>query len=220
MNVSPEFIEAFRPLGVWIAAALTLGIYSILWKENYYYRVCEHIFVGATSAYLVVTSYANTIKPAIEVDMIEKGMWWQIIAIALGCMIYFQPFAQFRWLSRFPIALWIGFNAGFAGLTMRTIMPMIVSVRATMLPLVVFTNGTFDLLRSFNNTVFVLSTTMTLLYFFFSFEKLASAPGVLKVCRWVMMLSFGVGFGNTVMNRITLVMGRFSFLFSDWLGLI
>ncbi|MCL2497072.1 MAG: hypothetical protein FWF06_00480 [Symbiobacteriaceae bacterium] len=220
MNVSQGLIDALAPFSNIVGAILTIGIFSILWNENPYYRVCEHIYVGATAAYSIVITWANTIRPAIERDMIEMGMWWQIIAIVLGCMIYFQPFPNYRWISRFPMALWIGFNAGFSGLTMRTVMPLLNNIRATMLPLVVFSDGSLDLQRSFSNIIFVLAVTMTLLYFFFSIEKLADTPMVLNVARWVMMVSFGVGFGNTVMGRITLVLGRFQFLFRDWLGIL
>ena len=219
MNVSPELVQGLaRPMD-WVGAFLTLGIFSILWKENPIYRFCEHAFVGSTAAYTIVVAFSGTIKPGIQVNMVQNGNWWEIIAIVLGMLIYFQPFPKYRWISRIPVAVWIGFSAGFA-LTMRTVMPMLVSVRATMLPLVVIKNGTFDLFSSFNNIVFVLAVTMTMLYFFFSVEKLSTLPGVLKVARWVMMLSFGVGFGNTVMGRITLVLGRFNFLFRDWLQLL
>jgi hypothetical protein len=33
------------------------------------------------------------------------------------------------------------------------------------------------------------------------------------------MITFGAAFGFTVMGRITLLVGRFDFLFNDWLGL-
>jgi hypothetical protein len=33
------------------------------------------------------------------------------------------------------------------------------------------------------------------------------------------MVSFGAGYGYTVMSRISLLIGRFQFLLHDWLGL-
>ena len=33
-------------IGVWIAALLTLGIFSFLYKDNPVYKFCEHLFVG------------------------------------------------------------------------------------------------------------------------------------------------------------------------------
>ena len=37
---------------------------------------------------------------------------------------------------------------------------------------------------------------------------------------WVLMVTFGAGFGYTVMARISLLVGRFRFLFGDWIHLI
>jgi hypothetical protein len=34
------------------------------------------------------------------------------------------------------------------------------------------------------------------------------------------MVTFGAGFGYTVMARISLLVGRFQFLFDDWLGIL
>ena len=44
----------------WIAAFLTLAIYSILFKESEIYYVAETIFVGTTAGYAVATvSYTH-----------------------------------------------------------------------------------------------------------------------------------------------------------------
>ena len=38
-------------LGIWIAAFLTLSIYSFLYRDNPFYRFAEHLFVGMTVGY-------------------------------------------------------------------------------------------------------------------------------------------------------------------------
>jgi len=35
-----------------------------------------------------------------------------------------------------------------------------------------------------------------------------------------LMITFGAGFGYTVMARISLLVGRFRFLFSDWIHMV
>ena len=42
MNISPD-------PWVWIAALLTVAIFSFLIKENPFYRVAEHLFVGVSN---------------------------------------------------------------------------------------------------------------------------------------------------------------------------
>jgi len=34
-----------------------------------------------------------------------------------------------------------------------------------------------------------------------------------------LMVSFGAGYGYTVMSRVSLLIGRFQYLLDDWLGL-
>ena len=36
---------------------------------------------------------------------------------------------------------------------------------------------------------------------------------------WVLMISFGAGYGYTVMSRVSLLIGRFQYLIQDWLHL-
>lgn len=220
MTVPASLITSLQPAATLVAVILTFGILSILWGENPVYRVCEHIFVGSTAAQAIVATYAQTIKAGIEVEMIQKGNWWEIIPIAIGLMIYCQPFPAVRWLSRIPMSLWIGYAAGMA-LTVRTAMPLYAQTRATMLDLFVTTKaGAFDAWTSINNVIFFVTFILTMLYFFFSFEKLGSYRPVLISARWVMMIAFGASFGTTVMSRVSLFLGRLNFLFHDWLGIL
>ena len=39
-------------LGAWIAAFLTLGIFSYLYRDNPFYKIAEHVFVGVSAAYV------------------------------------------------------------------------------------------------------------------------------------------------------------------------
>ena len=38
-------------MGPWIAAFLTLAIFSYLYKDNPFYKVAEHLFVGISTGY-------------------------------------------------------------------------------------------------------------------------------------------------------------------------
>ena len=220
MTVSAELVASLQPIATLVAVILTFGILSILIGENPFYRVCEHIFVGSTAAQTIVATFAQTIKPGIQVEMMQNGKWWEIIPIVIGLLIYFQPVSSLRWLSRIPMTLWIGYNAGMV-LTVRTAMPLYAQTRSTMLDLFVTNSaGAFDAVASFNNLVFFLTFILTMLYFFFSFQKLTEFRPVLVSARWVMMIAFGASFGSTVMSRVSLFLGRLTFLFHDWLGII
>jgi len=192
---------------------------SVLWRENPWYRACEHIFVGTTAAYNVVTTFSGTIKPGVTENMVRNGDWWEIIPICLGLMIYMQPIPSLRWISRFPTAYWIGYNAGM-NLTIRIFMPLFTEITASMRPLIVVNEGSFNLMASVTNTVFTVNMLLAFLYFFFSFEFISRSKRVLTGARWVIMVAFGAAFGTSVMARISLFLGRAEFLLVNWLKIL
>ena len=171
----------------------------------------------------MVTTFSNTIKPGITVNMMRNGDWWEILPILLGLLIYFQPFRDVRWLSRFPMAFTIGYAAGM-NLTIRTFMPILAQVKSSMIPWVVFNNGTFSFFDSFTNTVFSISLLLALIYFIFSFN-IGTGTGtsslyMMRAARYVFMITFGCSFGATVMSRSSLFQGRVEFLLVEWLGIL
>ena len=50
-------------LGAWIAAFLTLGIFSYLYRDNPFYKIAEHVFVGVSAAYVAAISFWTPIYP-------------------------------------------------------------------------------------------------------------------------------------------------------------
>ena len=42
--------------GIWVAALLTLCIYSFLYRDNPFYRFAEHLYVGISVGYGIVLS--------------------------------------------------------------------------------------------------------------------------------------------------------------------
>ncbi|MFQ5500167.1 MAG: hypothetical protein ACE5FH_10905, partial [Candidatus Zixiibacteriota bacterium] len=68
--------------------------------------------------------------------------------------------------------------------------------------------------------VILIGVITGLVYFFFSKEHTGLFGSASRVGIWVLMITFGASFGYTVMGRISLLVGRLTFLFGDWLGLV
>ena len=75
-------------------------------------------------------------------------------------------------------------------------------------------------LASFNAVVFTVGLLTSLLFFFYSREHKGALGVASKLGIFFLMVSFGAGYGYTVMSRISLLIGRFQFLLDDWLGLV
>ncbi len=192
-------------IGVWIGALTAIGIYSVLVKDNPFYKMVEHIFVGASAGIAVVVGI-NTFKSTAWSPMIA-GKFSLIIPMILGLMLYSRYFQSVSWLNRIPLSFLMGTGAGVA---MRGAVEsqIVGQISATMIKL-----------NTINAWVVFLGTIFSLSYFFLTYKAGKVAGFSQKAGRYFMMAAFGAAFGNTVMGRVSAAIGRFQFILLDWLGL-
>lgn len=196
-------------IGIFIAAGLTLCIYSLLYKDNPFYKFAEHLFVGIAAGYTIVIAWHQTIVRLIWHPMRTEGNFAVLIPTAIGLLMFSRFTPKYRWLIRWPLAFTIGVGAGAS--IPRTMQSFIFEqMEATLQPLT-FTLATVNLV------IIVIGVLCTLLYFFFSVEHKGTVGVASKVGIYFLMVSFGAAFGYTVMARISLLIGRVYFLLHDWL---
>ena len=220
MNVSHDF-------GVWVSALLTLFVFSFLYRDNPLYKFAEHLFVGVSAGYYMVLNFWTVIVTNLWdplVTMVTKHQApfsaslgdyriWLVVPGIFGIMMFARLLGRVGWLSRWPLAVIIGVYAGLktTGFAQGD---LVAQVQASLQPLLTGHWGS-----SINNILFMLGIISSLLFFFYSREH----KGVLGVTSRLgvgfLMVSFGAGYGYTVMSRISLLIGRFQFLIHDWLGL-
>lgn len=201
--------EAFVIPFLWITlgALLTLFTFSFLYKDNAFYKFAEHLVVGVSAGYFVVLLIWTSLKPKLWDTVVGNFSheWFYILPALLGIMMWFRFSRKLSWVSRYPIAVYIGIGSGLAiPLNMQNYVNRQLS--ATMIP-VGFNNAT-----NFWNILIVLGVICGVIYFFFSKEHKGIFGGFAKVGIWVLMVGFGASFGFTVMARISLFVNRISFL--------
>jgi len=200
---------------IWVSAILTLGIFSFLYKENPFYRICEHLFVGIANGYAITFYWHRILVPTL-IDPLSHGQkLWLIIIAIIGALYFTRFIPKISWLVRIPIAIVMGYSAG-ASIPRAIDASIVEQVRATVVTRSTFasvTNGIYAL-------IILIGVLATISYFFFSRER----KGILKPMSYIgiifIMVGFGASFGYTVMARISLLIGRLTFLLRDWLGLI
>jgi hypothetical protein len=215
-------------ISIWLGAFITLCCFSFLIKDNPFYRFAEHLFVGVSAGYYFsVISFHQVIKPNLLAKIVPS--WFAtgvagaadpdyilIIPGLLGVLMLFRLSPTHAWISRFTVAFVMGVTTGMTIVyfTHQTLIPQI----AKAIKPIIAQGSIFE---SFSNGVMVFGTVCCLFYFFFSTEHRGPVYGnVAKLGIWCLMISFGAAFGTTVMGRISLLIGRFQFLLSDWLQLI
>jgi len=182
-------------IGGWIAAALTLFIFSFLYKDNPFYKLAEHIFVGVSAGYWVVYEVRQVVIPNM-VEPVSQGKYLYIVPGVMGVMMLTRVLPKIGWISRWAIAFTVGMGSGYAFITYLQ-SNALDQVKATLLPL-----------NSLNNILMIVGVFTGLIYFFFSREHKGVFGGAARVGIWFLMVAFGASFGYTVMARISLLIGR------------
>ena len=212
-------------IGVWIAAFLTLCIYSFLYHDNPFYRFAEHLFVGISVGYGIVLSYHQGLIPFAWDPFWEAMTKRQLsgliklIPIGIGLLFFARLIPGYAWLIRYPIAILMGI---FSGLAIPNVMQADIfrQVHGTLTPFAQIHAGTLSGLEIFGALLMLIGVISTLTYFFFSVEHRGVVGGISKVGIVFLMIGFGSAFGNTVMGRVSLLIQRVEFLLQDWLHLI
>ena len=201
-------MSASTIVGAWVAAGLTLAIYSFLYKDNPFFKFGEHLYIGVSVGYaLTIVIFKSMAVKWWEPLFVQKE-WSVLIPTAFGLLMLTRLIPKLAWLSRWSFALVIGFGAGLT-IPREISARLLRQAQSTVAPLV--SKGTAGLNYSFsdfNGLLVVVGVLAVLTYFFFSVEHKGPVKGMAKVGILFLMVSFGASFGYTVMARISLLFGR------------
>ncbi|MGH7232664.1 MAG: hypothetical protein ACREJU_15105 [Nitrospiraceae bacterium] len=204
-------------VGAWVAAGLTLFIFTFLYKDNPLFKLAEHLYIGISVGYTIVKTYDTVVVRLIYEPMVKQGDWSLLIPLGIGVLMLARYVPKATWLSRMAFAFIVGVGSGLA-------IPRIVSsyilkqIEDTVRPLasmipgegLTFTYGLAQPSSNLNAIILLIGVISVLFYFFFSIEhagpvRVATRTGIL-----FLMVSFGAAFGYTVMARMSLLIGRLS----------
>ena len=220
--------------GIWVGALLSLCIFSFLYRDNPFYKFAEHLFVGVSAGYFIALRFWTVIVPNLwepllkamngqGVDPARHGMFaaelgdyrgWLVLPGLLGLLLFTRFVGRLSWISRWSLALIIGVYAGLktTGFAQGD---FVAQVQASLQPLWV-SGHPWD---GVNAIIFTVGLITSLLYFYYSREHKGTLGVVSRLGIFFLMVSFGAGYGYTVMSRVSLLIGRFQYLLDDWLGL-
>lgn len=197
-------------IGAWVATGLSLFMYSFLYKDNPFFKLGEHLYVGVSVGYGLIITYYEVMVKKLYVPMVQQGNWWLVVPLLLGLLVLARFIPAISWLSRISFAFIVGFGSGAA--IPRVISSYILQqVQGTLKPLVV--NGAGGMawftFAGLNTLLILVGVVSVLFYFFFSIEHTGIVHRAARVGIYFLMVSFGAAFGYTVMARMSLLIGRF-----------
>jgi hypothetical protein len=178
----------------------TVGLYSVLYRENKFYRLFEHMFLGLAVGWGVVALWTEALQPTWWNNLVGSaadaggkgapGYWAWVLLLPIGLMGYFVFNKKHNWLSRIPIGIILGLWSGQqVQIWFREQGPNIAASIKPLLPTTTsaFTkpdvnapgltdiriaeiNSTVYPSQAITNIVFVFTLLSVLSYFFFSFD--------------------------------------------------
>jgi len=202
-----------------LGAFLTISIFSFLYKDNPFYKFAEHLVAGVATGYFALILWHNGLKPNLF-DMLRDGdayfLWLNsanpeyLVPAILGAMMWTRFSKKLSWVSRWPMAIYIGIAVGTSiPLAMRNSVNM--QLYSSMKS---FNWGNFlgtgylDSTAGFSELIVFVGMVCALFYFFFSKEHTGVFRGISKIGIGILMIGFGASFGYTVMARISLFVQR------------
>ena len=227
---------------IWVGALFTLFILSFLYKDNPFFRFAESAFGGISMGYFINLTFKNTFVPNLIAPLFHSGPaysaesypvhttahWLLVVPLLLALILYTRYIPKIAWVSRFALAVYVGYYAGLG---------MMQKLQGEVLP------QSADTIRSFwrypaehlplwvnaqthtvsvgewiSSLIFVVGVLAVLVYFFFSAEHKGFVGGTGRLGIWFLMISFGAAFGYTIMGRVSILIGRVIFLLSEWAG--
>jgi hypothetical protein len=192
-------------LGIWAGLLLMLMIYSYpLYKENPLFRFAEHLFIGLSLAIAVIVAIQTTMRMA--VTPLLNGNIVYMIPLLLGVMMYFIFSSDYRWVSRYPIAVLVGsaIGLGMRGVIIPNILTQIINT-------ITIPKAT-DFMSMFNFVYIALGTFFAVMYFLLTYEHKGAIRYPTRLGRWLIMIGLGAYYGNTVLFRMSMLSGRAQYL--------
>jgi len=220
-------------IGLLISLALTLMVLSYILGDNPLFKIAEHIFVGVSVGYAVLVAWHAVVAPAFfgisdVANPIE--MLTTLPPLFLCFLLLFKVMPSqsntASALGSIALAFPVGVGAAVAigGAIFGTFYPQTVAVAGINLhpsnP--VYADAPYFWLHNvfLSNIVVLIGTIGTLFYFTFTYRPQGFLGGFREgfvnfwagMGRWVILITLGALFANTVSARIALLVGRIQFI--------
>jgi len=231
-----EQVSIATMLWMTVAAFLTLCIFSFLYRDNPFYRFAEHLIVGISAGYWIAILYHTSLTD-LWIDPLfssiaafgnSEGSFFgkfgmlmvNVIPGAIGILMFSRFFKKTSWISRWPIAFYLGISAGVAlplylqSFVIRQVAANMIDPRS-IFSMIFMGGGAANFVQGIGEIIIILGSICGLAYFYFSAEHKGIFGGAAKLGIWILMIGFGATFGYTVMARISLLIGRLNYLM-EW----
>jgi hypothetical protein len=220
--------------GFFVAAILTLFVFSYLIGDNILYRLAEHLFVGVAVGYAAVVAFHQVLGAKLfgpMIDALTAGDTGHVvlllIPLILGLLILTRSSRRagpLSWLGSLSVAFLLGVGAAVAigGGLLGTLLPQVGAASDVQHYVARYGLG----LGLFSGIVVIVGTAGVLIHFHFGSGHEGRLAGLRNALVrvwgglgwWFILIAFGAILATTFMSRLSLLAGRIQFLIAPWVG--
>jgi hypothetical protein len=211
-------------IGPFIAAGLTLMVFSYIFGDNVLFKLASHIFVGVAVGYAILVVWHQVFYPALTSGNLASVLPALILCVLLIFKIRPAQGGVTNALGSLALAFVLGVGAALAlgGALFGTLLPQTsvaanISLNPTHYP---DTENEVGLVNWLNNIIIVLGTIGTFFYFTFAVRSEGVLGGLREgivrffagMGRLMIIFTLGALFANTFSSRVALLVSRLQFL--------
>ncbi len=211
-------------IGPFIAAGLTLMVFSYIFGDNVLFKLASHIFVGVAVGYAMLVVWHQVFYPALNSGNVVSVLPALILCVLLIFKIRPAQGGVTNALGSLALAFVLGVGAALAigGALFGTLLPQMsamvnISLNPNHYP---DTENEVGLVLWLNNIIIVLGAIGTFFYFTFAVRSEGFLGGLREgfvrfwagMGRLMLIFTLGALFANTVSSRVALLVSRLQFL--------
>jgi hypothetical protein len=194
--------------------------WSLLYRENFAFRVAEHVTIGLFLGFTIYMGLEIVYKRVVlaasdySAGTITAGALIGVyIATILGIVMWARLYEPTQWLARWPIAVLTGVGAAIsirgaveASLVKQLVMPS-------------WAAGVTSIGDSINAIIIAVGTATTISYFLFTQRQEGPLYVSALIGRITMMITFGTVLGLFLMSNIAFQVGQV-YMLMKWPAII
>ncbi len=186
-------MELTELVGSGVLWLLTVFCWSIIYEENKFSRIAEHVYL-ALAVGVVFNASLDTLRSNV-LPYAVAGRVSFIVAILAGLLLYTRYFGKVAYLARYPMAIFMGTGLGLAvtgAINSQIVSQIAATIKISLTP---------DL-AGLNSILILIMVITGMTYFTFSREHKGVLGVSAKMGRYVLMATMGTLIGGNFMLRI------------------
>lgn len=201
-------------VATWIAALVTLAVWSYLAGERRLLHVAQLLLAGLATGYLALLAIREVLVPQLLSPLLRDpaGRPDLLVDLVLVAILVLGAWLPRRMVA-VPVAVIVGGTAAYAlgGALTGTLLPQLAA------GIVSVGSGAGG---AVSGLIGLAITVPVLLAFLHGVPRSRGVGAVAGVGRWFLLGGLGLWLGFLLVSRLALLVDRVGFLMGDWLGLL